>query len=659
MKNTFRGLLLVLLWAYPISIIFGLQTSDKAQNTTQLDTAYYYDEERGQFSQFPINISGADSLLSIANSLESENPLKASQAALQALELSQNIGYSDGIADSYNVLGSLYIIFGDYDIALEYLLVALEMYLDKEDFEKIGHTQNKIASVHILQENYESATRYFQSAIDQLKEVGNLELIGQATMNLGVTYYYMKDYDLALEYYELARNMTETEIDSPRLNMIAITNIGNVLIEMDRFDEAEKHLEKAIQFFDENNYYVNLSGSNLYLAKLYKRTRDYEKALKYAERGRDIALSINQSQYTLEGYEMVAKVYERLGDYENAHEQFKKYHAEHTKVLNLERITQISQIQNQFDIEQKDQQIDLLNKEAALSAVQLSEQMLWRNFLLIGLLFLVVITTLLYYLNSQRKRANMLLNKRRKEIEKQNEKLLQLNEEKNQFMGIAAHDLRNPLSSIIGITDLLETTIKDDQENKTYIDIIRQSSDRMLNMINNFLDVNLIENGLSEKNLELENISELLQEIANAYKNKADSKGIHLEINLLKENITVLLNKGNFRSIIDNLLSNALKFSEKGSTVTLSVNLRNEHVEICVKDTGLGIDEADQKKLFKRFSRLSNKPTGNESSTGLGLYIVKNLTESMNGTISCESKVGKGTVFIITFPIAKDAVLEK
>lgn len=643
---------MLIIWVMPILL---LQIVSVNKDSSQVNSAITYDEVNGLFSNFSLDISGADSLLSIAQRLENENPQKASHAALQALELSKTLNYSDGIADSYNSLGSLYIIFGDYDLALEYLLEALDMYQEKQDIGKAGHTQNKIATVHVMQENFEQASRFFQSAIDQLREIGNLELTAQSLMNLGVVYYYMGDYDRALEYYELTREMTESEVDFPRLNMVALTNIGNVLIEMERYDEAEEYLKTAIQFFDENSYYVNLSGSYLYLAKLYNRKSNYEEALIYAERGRDIALSISQSQYTLEGYEMTARVYENLGNYEKAHEQFKLYHKEYDEVLSIERANQISQMQIKFDVEQKDQQIELLNKEAALNAAQLSEQKLWRNFLITGLIFLGIILTLLFRLSSQRKRANELLNKRQKEIKKQNKKLLQLNEEKNQFIGIAAHDLRNPLSSIVGITDLLETSKTNEKETQTYLEIIRQSSDRMLGMINNFLDVNAVENGLSGTNLDVEDAQQLLQQIYKSHKSKADYKGIHLEADLDNEPIPVLLNRGNFRSIMDNLLSNAIKFSEKGSTVTLSTNVQKERVEIRVIDNGPGISEADQKKLFKRFSRLSNKPTGNESSTGLGLYIVKSLTEAMNGTIDCKSKVNEGTTFVITFSLVRGA----
>lgn len=637
-------------WVIPILI---LQIASVSSDSSQVDSVITYDEENGLFSNYSNDIIGADSLLFIAQSLEGENPQKASHAAIQALELSRSLNYSEGISDSYRMLGSLYIIFGDYDIALDYLLDALEMYTEKNDIGKAGQIQNKIATVHVMQENYALATTFFQSAVDQLKEIGNLELMAQSLMNLGVSYYYMEEYDRALEYYESTRRITETEIDFPRLNMIAITNIGNVLIEMERYEEAEEYLKRTIQFFDENSYYVNLSGSNLYLAKLYNRINNFEEALRYAERGLDVALSINQSQYTLEGHEMVARVYENLGEYEKAHEQFKLYHEEYVDVLSREKSTQISQMQIQFDVEQKDQQIELLNKEAALSAAELSEQKLWRNFLLIGLIFLGVVMTLLFRFNSQRKRANELLSKRQREIEKQNEELLLLNEEKNLFMGIAAHDLRNPLSSIIGITDLLESTKPNVEQTNKYVEIIKLSSDRMLGMINNFLDVNAVDNGLSDKGLDVENVYQLLHDIANYYQTKAAYKNIHLKTDLTKGNIPVHLNRDNFRSIIDNLLSNALKFSEKGSIVNLSTAVEEKEVEIRVEDNGPGISEEDQKKLFKRFTRLSNKPTGNESSTGLGLYIVKSLTEAMNGTIKCESTMGVGTTFVVRFPLAK------
>ena len=526
------------------------------------------------------------------------------------------------------------------------------MFIDKEDVSEIGHIRNMIATVHVMQENYQQATEFFELAIDQLEEAGNLEVKAMSLMNLGVAHYYIEDYDLALEYYMSAREMTETEVDFPRLNMIATTNIGNVYIEMDRFDEAEEYLKRAIEFFDEQNYYINLSGAYLYLAKLYNRSNRYDEALNYAKQGRDLAISIEQSQYTLEGYEMMAEIYANLGDFENAYEQYQHHHESHAEVMDSERASQINKMQIQFEVEQKDQEIELLSNQAALQDAQLSEQKLWRNYLITALVLSTIILLLFYRLYAQKKRANELLNKRQNEIQKQNEQLVQLNEEKNQFLHIAAHDLRSPLSSLVGVADLLEYSDETDSESKeSYIQIIKQSTGRMINMIDDLLDVNTIEKGLNGEDFKTIDVLPITKSLAIIYRNRAEAKNITLEKNFENRPLYIKADESHLRSIIENLLSNAIKFTSPGGRVTFKTAKDNNRVIISIQDNGPGISDEDQEKLFNRFSKLSNKPTGNESSTGLGLYIVKCLTDELGGKITFETAVGEGTTFTVSIPV--------
>jgi signal transduction histidine kinase len=368
--------------------------------------------------------------------------------------------------------------------------------------------------------------------------------------------------------------------------------------------------------------------------------------------GRDLSVEIDQSQYKLESYQRLAQIYEDMGNDEQAYENFKIFHEEQQKVFNDERSKQINRLQTQYEVEQKNQEIDLLNKEIALREAEVSRQKLWRNFLIGGLVMLALVMILLFRYSSLRKRANKLLNKRKKEIEEQNQQLVRLNEEKNEFLNIAAHDLRGPLSALVGVTELLEHTDESDAASKKeYINIIKDTTNRMLKMINQLLDVNSIESNGSSVNTSLINVIPLAERLVKIYQRQAAEKQISVVSDFKVKTMNIMADESHLRSIIENLLSNAVKFSEHESEVTLQLEKVDDLAKIIVADNGPGISEADQKKLFDRYARLSNKPTGDESSVGLGLYIVKNLTESMNGNIRCESEPGKGSRFIVTFPL--------
>lgn len=143
----------------------------------------------------------------------------------------------------------------------------------------------------------------------------------------------------------------------------------------------------------------------------------------------------------------------------------------------------------------------------------------------------------------------------------------------------------------------------------------------------------------------------IAERLTQIYRSQAADKKIGVEMETRFSPLNIKADESHIRSIFENLLSNAVKFSESGSNVRVRLEKEDDKAKISVIDNGPGITEEDQKSLFGRYVRLSNKPTGNESSVGLGLYIVKNLTESMNGSIRCESVPGKGSRFIVTFPI--------
>ena len=609
-------------------------------------------EELGIYTGVPESEAGVDSLLQIAETLRVQEPQQANRAAVQALELANNLDYQTGIAGANKTLGALFMTFGDHDVALDYLFNSLEINQLLDNDKEIAHVMNIIASVHVMQENYERAAEYFTEAIRKMEEIGETDLLAMSLMNLGVSHYYMGDFEQALINYERTRSLSEREVEDARMHMIAITNIGNVLIELDDYESAEEYLTQALEFFRENNYRVNLSGTYLYLSKLYHRTGRFDEALRHAQSGRNTALEIDQSQYILEAYERLALIYEEMGDYQTAHHYFKSFHNQQKEVLNSERSAQINRMQIQFEVEQKDREIDLLNKEAALREAELAQKQLWQNIFIAGFILFVFIAVLLSRYNSQKKKANRLLNQRSEEIKKKNEQLVQMNEEKNEFLGIAAHDLRSPLASIVGFTELLKNTNGNDRELKDeYVNMIKKSSDRMLTLINNLLDVNAIESGFSNQKLASVNLHEILPKVADSFRKTAQNKNILLHTDFDNQNAPADVDKDHFWSVMENLISNAIKFSPEGANVTVSTELTNDRIDIMVEDSGPGISKEDQKHLFKRFNRLSNRPTGNESSNGLGLFIVKNLTEAMGGIVRCKSTPGEGTLFIVSFPM--------
>jgi len=230
------------------------------------------------------------------------------------------------------------------------------------------------------------------------------------------------------------------------------------------------------------------------------------------------------------------------------------------------------------------------------------------------------------------------------------ERLKELNKLKDTYLGIAAHDLRNPLSSIRGMSQMLVEMELDDGTKRSFLESIYRVSNQMLTLVNDLLDVSVIESGKFDLRLTEENLSKLAKERAELVAGSAEKKQIKLTTDL-QEISNSLFDPDRMRQVIDNLLTNAIKFSPAGTTVDLACRQTKQSLEISVADQGPGIPSEDIDKLFGTFQKLSVQPTAGEKSTGLGLSIVKKIVDAHGGEITVDSKVGKGSVFTVRIPV--------
>lgn len=239
------------------------------------------------------------------------------------------------------------------------------------------------------------------------------------------------------------------------------------------------------------------------------------------------------------------------------------------------------------------------------------------------------------------------INQSNQKILKKNEELIELNTEKNNLIHIVAHDLKSPLNQIKGLISLIK--FNPDQlsaDSVQCLEMMDTSANRLNEMIAKILDVKAIEEKKLNINLEQVNLSALARECTRRYSLTADEKGIKLEEDIAEE-VYAEIDQGFITQALENLLSNALKFSESNTAVNFKLVRKKGNVLIAVSDQGPGITEEDKEKLFKKFQKLSAQPTGNETSTGLGLSIVKKFVEAVGGEIWCESEAGKGATFFV------------
>jgi signal transduction histidine kinase len=234
------------------------------------------------------------------------------------------------------------------------------------------------------------------------------------------------------------------------------------------------------------------------------------------------------------------------------------------------------------------------------------------------------------------------------------QELVELNELKNKFMGMAAHDLRNPLTAIEGYLFLLgkghfgEVT----ETQSEIIKKVRGQGHTMVELLEGLLDVNVIQSGHLKLEPASTSLRTLLEDGVDTAKPMAADKSIDLVLELPEGSIPVLADPHRVGQVLANLLSNAVKYSHTGTSTTVRAVTREGIAYVAIQDQGQGIPPEEVENLFTEFGRTSVKPTGGERSTGLGLAIVKRIVEAHGGTVSVESTVGMGSTFHFTLPLA-------
>jgi signal transduction histidine kinase len=243
------------------------------------------------------------------------------------------------------------------------------------------------------------------------------------------------------------------------------------------------------------------------------------------------------------------------------------------------------------------------------------------------------------------------------EVQSSLKKAEDANSRKTELLSIVSHDLKSPLASVLAAIKLVELGDITAEEFPEMGAMVRESCERMIDLIESLLASSALEMGRIQVNKADGNAKELMQKVLDANQLKASNKAQKLVMQTVGESYNFYADIGLMHQVLENFVSNALKYSDADTTVTARVMASPETIRFEVQDQGPGLTEEDKQKLFGFFQRLSAKPTGGESSHGVGLAITKRVVDLHNGQIWAETELGKGTTFIVMLPRNTDAKL--
>ncbi|MEP3390318.1 MAG: tetratricopeptide repeat protein [Reichenbachiella sp.] len=518
---------------------------------------------------------------------------------LKAYEIIDKKNDKDAKLILANNLGTIYHVLGKVDQSKEYFAQGMEMARAANLKMDEAMIMNNLSIVHMEEGDTLSAAQLVRQAhAIQLNEEANCDL-AYSYEGLGEIMVWQKKYDSAQYYYDQAMQWANT-CEMTGCQTSIYRNMGLLSLKQRNYRKGIELLQKSLQLSEKSNYLSEMKETTKELYNHYRSINDYKNALKYQE------------------------LYSNLKD----------------SLFNAQSTEKIARMTAEYDFRREMESLEY-NKMA--EEMRLNEELREEQSFQNSILVVLVLTTLLavslgrsYYL-----------------LQNHNKKLTALNEEKNTLMGVVAHDLRSPLNNIKGLISLVKMEKASlTPEQSHYFHLVDDTMERMRDMIDRVLDVSVVEDMKVNLNLKKVDLGQTMNFVAGNFELLASKKSITIHSKLDTEKHFIFADYNYLLQVIENLLSNALKFSESGKNIFLNVFQEEGSETMIIRDEGPGISEEDQTKLFTKFQKLSAKPTDNEQSTGLGLSIVKKFVDAMEAEISCESQVGKGTSFIVRFKSA-------
>lgn len=566
-----------------------------------------------------------------------DKSLEYYQEALAINQQTNKSGENDNsIVTNLINIGVIFQSRGDIRNSIKSFNEALEIKEKKGTAIEVAVMHNYLASIYLTQENFAEAEDHTKVAISLLSGTDNQRMLATNYKRLSEIYGKQGEYDKALISYQsysmlkdslLYREQLALEKEKLKEYEIETTEKETKLSLIDREMQAlELRNEKQIAEREKQQIALLLKEKELQNVSLQKEQSEQARAVQQ--------LQLQQSKIEEEKQEQ--------------------------EILLLQQKRDLQNIENELKEKERQKEIDFKNTRLALQQSQLERVGIRQQYLIYTaiLFFAIIVLILLGYIVKQRDNKKLKaqyykINNQKEQIESINKTLVELNEEKNDLIGIVAHDLKSPLNQIGGMLEIMKLTTKDQSvEQQTYTEKIEQSTNRLKKMVSKILDVNAIESKTLNITLEKIKVTELLEEIVSRFADMATKKSITI-VKEFEPNIpSIDSDAGYVSEVLENLISNAVKYSPLGKQITIKLSQKGNYVRFEFLDQGQGISEKDMKNLFGKYHKLSAKPTAGEDSTGLGLSIVKKYAETLKGRVWCESEEGKGANFIVELPIS-------
>ncbi len=606
--------------------------------------------------------------------------------ATEALKTSEAIDHVNGEIIAYIGFGDYYSDQGIHEKGIQYYSKALETAQSLDNDNLVLYAENRLAGEYEYQGDYAMALQELLKGVEIAERLNDMERLSIFNENIALLYHDQKDYEEAINYLKISKKYNENINDDVYAARTS-ANMASVYADAHLFDYAMFNVNQSIAIFEKIGIMEWLAFAYETKGKTYLRQGKYKWASYWYnqsemlhnktiddERGKiDLLLGLAETNlglqkdsvseiYAQNAYELSKKLQVKEGMKNAAKTLYKIYKKKNDPIQALTYHELYQELSDSLARNESKKSLLMLKTKAnhekqkkdliVSNEKALAEQKNYVTGILGLVLVLMIITFLVKRSERIQKNLNKELKSKKEQLEKNEQELLEINETKDKLFSIIGHDLRGPIGAFQGLLQLFKKGEVEQNEFLSFIPKLKSDIDHISFTLNNLLSW-----GQSQMNgaitqpavIDLEHI---VTENINLLSEIALSKSIKV-VNKIEQDTLVWSDPDQIDIVIRNLISNALKFTPKKGSVTISAFENNDHLEISVQDTGVGIDKETQDKLFAKNSNLTTYGTDNEKGTGLGLNLCKEMVENNKGAIWVSSVPNQGTCFKFTLPRPK------
>ncbi len=569
-------------------------------------------------------------------------PDSALQYFTQALKLADQLHWDDEKAACKNLVFRAHYVLGEYSQALPYAVDALTFFEKKGDHQGIANSLNYIGLIYQTQKKYDWAIRQHLKAIAHAKGIQDSGILATIYFNMALAHDETHRYDSAQYYLNLSlANSLPTK--DYRLVAMAYNRMGEVYLHKKQFEQAEQYYLKALNYPEHKSNWetcFSLAG----LSQTYGKQGAYNKSIEAGLKSLELGKKMKANWEILRVSKILADTYAQKREFEKAYEM---------AIL-------AQQCNDSIFNESKEREINYVNlKETELEKVKLEQQNAVQQHkikqqefqfiiaIVIGISFLCVALFMLALYQYKRKLNNE-LRLMNNEIELKNKELHELNQTKNRLFSIISHDMRSPFLSMQALLKLIEGDYIDAEAQKNYFGKLQRTFKSVSGTLDGLLQwASSQMDGVKNAPISF-NLDDVVDSQIAFWQSKADDKGI--TILHKKSGFDCIADVDQIKTVIRNLIGNALKFTNASGKVSIEYLKKENQVGILVRDTGTGMTEEMVSHLFNIEKKYQREGTAHEKSMGLGLIICKQLVEKNKGYIEVHSVLEQGSTFTVWLP---------